>query len=169
MKRLPWDVRFWSNVRTVGTCWEWQGELGPYLPYGRFSFSKKKYSSHRVSWEMLNGSIPSGMLVCHKCDNPKCVRPDHLFLGTHSDNSRDMTSKGRAWAQQPQHRAKLFGRRVARGEQCGQSVLTDSAVMEIRKRLSAGERQAPLAREFGISTGLIHLVAKGVIWRHVQP
>lgn len=87
--------RFWPkvNVRLPEDCWEWQANLG--RGYGMFWFSKIPMMAHRLSWMMLRGPIPEGMNVLHKCDNRKCVNPNHLFLGTQSDNVQDMYSKGR--------------------------------------------------------------------------
>ena len=79
----------------VGDCWEWQGARLP-SGYGRYDAPGKiPWTAHRFAWTDRNGPIPPGMLVCHRCDNPPCVRLDHLFLGTTKDNARDMSSKGR--------------------------------------------------------------------------
>lgn len=85
---------FWTNVHFGPTCWEWIGAPGS-GGYGQRRFEGKPTGAHRVSWIMENGPIPNGLWVLHKCDNPPCVRPDHLFLGTHVDNMVDMTAKGR--------------------------------------------------------------------------
>jgi hypothetical protein len=86
--------RFWTRVDKSGECWVW---TGAHLPtgYGRLTGAKRGMYAHRFSWELHNGPIPDGLLVCHKCDNPPCVRPDHLFLGTNVDNIRDRDAKGR--------------------------------------------------------------------------
>jgi hypothetical protein len=93
--------RFWARVDKSGepdTCWPWTGAKSG--EYGALAVldengAWRRRPAHRVSYELVNGAIPNGMLVCHRCDNPPCVRPDHLFLGTHKDNSDDKVAKGR--------------------------------------------------------------------------
>jgi hypothetical protein len=92
------DQLFWSKVRQGEGCWEWQGHLNT-AGYGYFILKRKTYPAHRFSVELANGEITNGLHVCHKCGNPRCVRPDHLFLGTHADNMRDMRQKGRGYVQ----------------------------------------------------------------------
>jgi hypothetical protein len=90
------EDRFWPNVQKTSGCWNWIGaEQSKGRGYGTIGKDGKTLRAHRVSWEMHNGPIPEGLIVCHKCDNPKCVRPEHLFLGTHSDNVADKVAKGR--------------------------------------------------------------------------
>lgn len=89
--------RFWSKVAFTANpnkCWEWQAGKTKY-GYGELMIKNKQVYAHRLSWELTYGEIPDGLFVCHKCDNPKCVNPNHLFLGTNLDNVRDMVSKGR--------------------------------------------------------------------------
>jgi hypothetical protein len=97
--REPAETRFWRKVHktkdSVNGCWLWRGHASK--GYGLFAEDglKARKRVHRFSWELHFGEIPTGMLVCHKCDVPRCVRPDHLFLGTHKDNHDDMVRKGR--------------------------------------------------------------------------
>ena len=90
------EVRFWRYVEKTESCWNWVGKGFYPGNYGSFYFKGKTRRAHRVSWILHNGEIPKGMCVCHHCDNPKCVRPDHLFLGTYKDNIWDAIKKGRS-------------------------------------------------------------------------
>ena len=96
--RLPIEVRFNDNkyeVNEITGCWEWKRATNN-IGYGMFRIKQGLMrTAHRVSYELFKGPIPKGMVVCHKCDNPKCVNPDHLWVGTMKDNIRDMDNKGR--------------------------------------------------------------------------
>ncbi len=89
--------RFWSYATgcTREECWIWHGGLFS-NGYGQFRWGRRKVKAHRFIWQLLFGPIPQGKIICHTCDNPKCVNPNHLFLGTHKDNTQDMLKKGRA-------------------------------------------------------------------------
>jgi hypothetical protein len=90
----PGDLnRFWGYVRMGDGCWEWTGATQG--GYGAFHLRSRVIRSSRFSWMIHRGEIPAGMVVCHRCDNPPCVRPDHLFLGDHTENAIDSLSKGR--------------------------------------------------------------------------
>lgn len=94
-KRRPLKDRFWSKVQKTDGCWEWTGSRRP-KGYGVFAVNgARRESAHRVAYALFIGPISAGFFVCHRCDNPRCVRPDHLFLGTQADNMRDMHAKGR--------------------------------------------------------------------------
>lgn len=156
-KRGTIEERFWAKVsKSDGDgCWEWLGGLtgGGYGIFGRQGMS------HRFSWELHNGPIPENMQVCHHCDNRKCVRPDHLFLGTPKDNMQDCKAKGRL--ADPNTRA--------RGEQAGSAKLTDATVRIIRERYKTGTvTLAQLAEEYGVSSSAIHLALIRHTWAHVS-
>jgi len=157
--------RFWASVKVVPGegCWEWQKAVQPRgLQYGIFGIrppggkavKQLQYKAHRVAWYLANGDIPEGKLVLHKCDNPKCVRLDHLFLGSPKDNMQDKCKKGRqVWAW---------------GETQWASKLTEEQVIEIIKRNRIGESQSALAREYGVWQAQIGRICRGERWRHVD-
>jgi len=87
-------ARFWSRVQKTEGCWTWMAGRTPF-GYGKVAFYRCNLMTHRVAWGLVNGQIPEGMCVLHHCDNPSCVRPEHLFLGTLADNNADMVRKGR--------------------------------------------------------------------------
>ncbi len=147
------EDRFWSHVDKTGDCWIWVAFRTPF-GYGAVQVSGKKVHAHRVAYELTHGAIPVGMCVMHKCDNPPCVRPEHLCLGTASENTKDMYNKGRD--------------RAARGEHSGAAKLTDQAVKDIRRRSSSGERKCDLAVEFGVSKATVTLVTQRRAWAHVE-
>lgn len=96
--------RFWDKVNKTEDCWEWIGAIRGNSGYGCIKINGKNQNAHRVSWELSFGKIPVEKLVCHHCDNRRCVRPDHLFLGSYTDNILDSFSKGRvSW-----NKGKMF-------------------------------------------------------------
>lgn len=157
--------RFWSRVDKNGPihpvlktrCWIWTGQSNAPGGYGRFcSDTQKFHLTHRYSY-LIHLSDPGRLCVCHHCDNPICVNPEHLFLGTNADNALDRDLKGRQV--------------IRRGEEFTHSKLTDDAVQEIRKRYIPfhpvhGVR--PMSREFGVSHTVIKWVIRRKIWKHVD-
>lgn len=154
--------KFWSQVRPgPNGCLEWAGTCGR-NGYGRYQYQGKTRGTHRVAWEALRGPIPARMLVCHHCDNPRCVNVAHLFLGTALDNNRDAHRKGRAITPTCPTAAK------ARGERIGGAKLTEGKVRAIKRALSSGAAQSALARAYGVSRAAVNLIAIGRNWKHVE-
>lgn len=87
--------RFWARVNRTDGCWLWTGEASAHFGYGRLNVKGRRTRAHRFSWELANGPIPVGKFLLHSCDNPLCVRPDHLRLGDQAENMRDMHARGR--------------------------------------------------------------------------
>ena len=147
------SARFWSKVdkRSPKGCWDWTASLRP-DGYGQFSLGTM-VKANRASWLLSYGPIPQGLSVLHRCDNRRCVRPDHLFLGTQADNIRDMVAKGRR------------GRTGARGERNSGAVLNWLDVETIRERISGGQGVTDVAADFGVSRQTIWLIKSGRSWR----
>ncbi|MEK6281852.1 MAG: HNH endonuclease signature motif containing protein [Acidobacteriota bacterium] len=122
--------------------------------------------AHRVSWEMANGA-PGDLCVLHRCDNPPCVRPDHLFLGTHLDNARDKTAKGRGIIGKKNGRY-THPERSARGERVNTAQLTESGVREILVALKHGAGLTELGRKYGVCKQAIYSIREGKTWKHVE-
>lgn len=147
--------RFWAKVdKRPDGCWVWTASRLRAGGYGQFNLNGIPTRAHRLSWEMHNGPIPAGLQVCHTCDNPPCVNPAHLFLGTIKENAHDRDRKGRT------HPGWVPGSRN------GGAKLTEAQVAEIRERASGATHKA-LALEFGVSRTLIGLIVNRKQWRHV--
>lgn len=157
--------RFWSKVDKSGECWLWTASLDS-AGYGQININRRLVLSHRYSFSLANGPIPPGMLVCHTCDTPRCVRPDHLFLGTHADNAADMCRKGRV-ATGERSASILHRHRRPRGERHPKARLTEEMVREIRRRRESGEGIRAMARELGMGHTTISLIVRGLTWTHV--
>lgn len=149
-------ARFWAKVKILGPedCWEWKASLNG-CGYGHVGINGKMFISHRVAWELTYGPIPKGLCICHKCDNPPCINPNHLFIGTQQDNVTDMESKGRAVR--------------SNGEKNGKAKLTKDQVIEIR-RLYAIESHMSLSaigRAFGVTPSAIYNIVNRKFWKHI--
>lgn len=167
------ELRFWMNVRSSKDgCWEWSGSLDNH-GYGKIGIAGRTPRVHRFSYELHYGKITGGLFVCHRCDNPKCVRPDHLFLGTNTDNMRDAFAKGRLRPPTPPPRVLADFTPIAssnlqwRGDRNPNATLSERAAIEVLRRVRAGESAMSLADEFGVSSSLISKIKRGRVWAHL--
>lgn len=164
----PIEIRFWRRVDKSADCWVWTGCVDN-RGYGQISTGKtgKHIKTHRLAWELENGSIPEGLCVCHKCDNPPCVRPDHLFLGSKADNNRDMKRKGRqAFGDRAPSRRNP--ERYPRGTGHHYAKLNESIVRDIRSRYRQGQAtEFALAHEYGVSVGCVSGIVNRKSWKHI--
>lgn len=132
-------------------CWEWQGYVNS-AGYGKITHKGKTYRAHRLAWQFFHGmEIPDGMVVCHRCDNPRCVNPYHLELGTQADNMTDKAAKGR------QHR----------GENHPRTAITENQVRQIRAMHNSGLSTRKIAQRLNVSTSSVGHILRGNSWRHV--
>jgi len=157
--------RFYQHVYKTETCWLWVGARDK-DGYGRFWWNGRTGRAARFIFEWEYGPLPHGKVPCHNCDTPRCIRPTHLFAGTHGENIRDAVIKGR-WPQ-GQHTRK------ARGSKNGNGKLTEGQVRDIRARYQRGQAPSPspvslrgLATEYGVSKYAIWSILKGFTWRHL--
>ncbi len=168
MNRKGLDTRFWSHVEKGDSCWTWTGARCS-SGYGQLRVEGRLVSSHRMAWMLSVGTIPGGLCVLHHCDNRSCVRPDHLFLGTRDDNTKDMDAKGRRRSPRgASHGRQTKPERTARGEQNGRAILDSQRVIQIRRRARGGETVASMARELGMSEGALRHIVKGRHWKHIE-
>lgn len=165
-------------------CWIWIGtELSSRRKggYGTIGLNGGKVLAHRLSWSVFNGEISDGLFVCHHCDTPSCVRPDHLFLGTHQDNMRDMVRKERNWApcgdshpfrKNPacrtwgnQNWKKVKNRPMGERQHCAK--LTAELVIKIRELASSGLRDAEISQKFGVCRENVGQIRRRKTWKHI--
>ncbi len=154
---IPLIDRFFEFVgeKTSSGCILWTGANNRH-GYGKIWNEKSILTAaHRVSYELFVGSIPDGLWVLHSCDNPPCINPVHLFLGTHADNMKDMVKKGRS------------AKGTVKGEQCGRAKLTESQVREIRVRHANGDGKKAIAADYGIGRLNVSMIVRGKTWKHV--
>lgn len=133
----------------ASNCWVWHKSIEQ-SGYGRIKINGRTIKAHRLSWNIHFGEIPPGLFVCHKCDNPPCVNPEHLFLGTAKDNTQDMIEKGR--------------KAIINGEQVGTSKLTTTEVLNIFIDKRAYQE---ISEDYKVSRGLIGNIKRKEIWSHV--
>jgi hypothetical protein len=154
-----------SMVEKSDGCWTWTGQRGP-SGYGKFAYRsagrRTHARAHRVMWELENGPIPDSLFVCHHCDNPACVRPDHLFIGTPKDNTQDALMKGRL------RTGPMPIESVRRGVDTNNVKLTEEKVLEIRSLASTGLSQSTIANRFGVKQAQVSAIVTGRSWAHVQ-
>lgn len=154
--------RFHNNVDIdlIGGCWIWTGgkslsrRVGKNAYYGYVNFFGKLMSAHRASWILHYGEIPDEMCVCHKCDNPICCNPEHLFLGTDKENIADKISKGR--------------QNLPRGESHHGAILKEQNVVKIKDMLLKGKKSSELAKQFGVSENCIYNIKYGRTWKWIK-
>jgi hypothetical protein len=157
MVTIPIEERLWRRVTKGEGCWEWSGST---IGAGYGMLRRDRDSSvlaHRLSWELAHGPIPEGMKVCHSCDNPPCVNPEHLFLGTQADNMADMAAKKR-------HKSLTRPDLNPRGERNPGAKLTAAQAGEIRAKRAEGIPQRKLARDYGVSEATVSLIVNGKRW-----
>lgn len=192
--------RFWSKVAKGDGCWTWTGAT--VKRYGRYVIDGRKgkvlrSGAHRVSWRIHFGEIPNGLCVCHRCDNPPCVNPAHLFLGTSAENTADMIAKGRnakgdrsgsrlhperlargenhyshthpeKTARGERHRSRLHPELIVRGVDVNTAKLTPAEVLEIRAAVKAGLlSKSEIGRRYGVSHGVIWQISTRRTWKHI--
>jgi hypothetical protein len=144
------DERLELHVHRTSTCWIWIGNRS-HQGYGTTTIDQSPRMAHRLWWSKVNGPIPKGMFVCHKCDNPSCVNPAHLFLGTPKDNSQDMVRKGRV------------NRPI--GDRHPQAKLRNCDVREIRRLSLTGLTHTDLGKRYGVCASSICLMVSGKTWK----
>lgn len=145
----PWKIRFFEKFTTGPGCWVWRGHKNA-DGYGIFYRTRTKAEkAHRVAYELLEGAIPDGLQVLHHCDNPACVRPGHMFLGTQPDNMADMVQKGR--------------QRIPNGEINPRAILTEEQVKAIR---ADTRYHRDIAADYGVCQATISHIKNGRNWRN---
>ncbi len=152
-------------VSMVDGCHLWTGTLSTSGGYGQFRVGRRTLTAHRVAWVLARGDI-GGLFVCHRCDVRRCVNPEHLFLGTQADNMADKVSKSRQ-SMGRQHGASIKNRFVMRGSAAPAAKLTESSVLEIRRRRDAGEALSTIAADFGVNNSTVCEVSKRHTWAHI--
>lgn len=152
------EDRFWSKINKTDSCWLWTDAPNS-AGYGKIKIPNTRIdkAAHVLSYEINVGEIPEGLFVCHHCDNRICVRPDHLFLGTHQDNMNDMFSKGR----------DNYGCNPSPGEANGNHKLLESEVIVIKRKILDGDNNKSIARLYKVHHSTISAIRRGKLWKHI--
>lgn len=163
--------RFWEKVRKTEYCWEWTGSKR-HKGYGAFCYVKNgepvQGRAHRFSYELHIGPIPEGLFVLHKCDNPKCVNPDHLFVGDNRANVADMISKGRRVKGGTYCRDGYGSGNYERGVHHHNAKITPDIVIAIRKDRDNGLSFGGIAAKYGLSISHAFRIVNRSVWSHVE-
>lgn len=149
--------RFFNRIcLTTHGCWHWNGYTTP-NGYGRYKWheDRKAWLAHRLMYYLVHGNLDKDLEVCHSCDNPRCVNPEHLFLGTHKQNMEDMARKGRGAGP------------YIRGSLNVNSILTTSNIIEIRRLSNNDVKRAELSKKFGVSVTTIGRIVRKESWKHI--
>lgn len=152
-------------IDNVTGCWLWTGTVPnprPTHDYGRVytsRYPRRSEMAHRASWRVHRGDIPDGMNVLHRCDTPRCINPEHLFLGTQDENNKDRARKGRS--------------QTMRGSANTRATINEDTAREIKRRLAVGVSGQPrgwcvrIAKDMGVSVNIVRLISNGRCWSHV--
>lgn len=145
-------ICFLDRIEKTESCWIWTGSKTN-RGYGIFTITGKVMSAHRLAWKIHKGEIPNGLIIRHLCNNPICVNPDHLALGTFQDNSDDRVKAGN----------------TQKGSKNNLAKLNESQVIEIKKLLKQGISGAEVGRRFGVTRSGINSIKNNITWKHVNP
>lgn len=165
------DERFWAKVdKGDGTgCWLWTRATNSY-GYGIFAVTAQDTQlAHRIAWALTNGPIPEGLHCLHRCDNPPCVRPSHLFVGTALDNALDRERKSRGnHVTGDRHGSRTHPEAYPQGEDRPAAKLTEADVREIRRRRKAGQTLKAIAADYGVHHVTILRASTGANWAYLD-
>jgi len=183
--KQPYSISFWPKLdkQSDNECWNWTARKDS-RGYGLLKILGQQ-KAHRVSWIIHFGEIPEGLYVCHRCDNPSCVNPAHLFTGTAKDNYKDMVNKGRigSWSGKrhgswthPERRtygerngARKHPEKMPRGSAHGNAKLTEEDVADMRRRYDAGGvTQISLAKEYKLGKMTVSQIVRRTTWKHIN-